>query len=324
MTLSKSPHSFQIDYDARLMEEAVLLRMTGHPREAAFRWARNRIYLAAETEEREKRFQELHARWFTILKLGDPISAGLAEQPALAKKIDRCCVIQALSSHEEGADLHQAPGSHSGERGTKRTIIVKLRPACFLDAAVLQRFLQHEFTHIADMLDPSFGYKPELPGSEAGPAYDNLLRERYRVLWDTWIDGRLLRRGWASDGVRDRRLAEFATTFRLRGDEAERQFTHFFDSDSQTHAALVGFALSPAAGSDRLPAGTSKSGPCPLCRFPTIDLIDGADNLSKELLEEIVVDFPPWKAEHGLCRQCTYLYQTRSMSRAAEAALPRI
>ena len=311
---------FKIEYDARLVEEAVMLRIAGHPDEEQLRAGRDRIYEIADEDLREQRFRDFHSTWFERLKLGHPVAAALRERLILTERGRRFCVAPAASTQDEGADLHGAR-SDSTEQ-VNAVVVIRLRPVAFLDPVGLLAFLRHELTHVADMLDPAFSYQRELPKSAAGPAYDNLVRERYRVLWDSWIDGRLLRLGWASLRVRDKRMAEFAAAFSLEGAEAERKFQQLFDSDSQTHGALVDLALS-ASGLEGAPNGRAR--PCPLCRFPTFGLVDGRDaRIPNWILEEITSDFPHWRPEQGLCCQCADLYQSREISRQAESVLPRI
>lgn len=324
MSTHSSSDRFYTEYDSRLVEEAVLLRSAGHPEENQFRRARNRIYEIADSEECEKRFHGFHADWFHRFNLGHPITAALEEQVSLVRDTRCCCVIFAPSAQDEGADLHEARDSCPADHEAKRMILLKLKPNTLLDTSNLQTFLRHEFMHIADILDPQFGYEPLLPKSEFGPAYESLVRERYRVLWDTRIDGRLLRRGWATEGIREKRLAEFAATFSIRDREAEEEFRQFFDSESQTHAGLMAFALNPGTKTDRSLGGKPQARPCPLCRFPSFSIIEGAAGLSTEARDEIAVDSPDWRPEQGLCYQCADLYRARRLSRSAEATLPRI
>ncbi len=313
-----------VEYDARLVEEAVLLRMCGHPEEARFRRGRDRIYEVADGEDREKQFSEYHAAWFRRLHLGQPLAAAFAEQPSLVLQSRRCCVAPAISPRDEGADLHETLCLQPEKTSGDRVVLIRLTPTRLLDPASLRPWLRHELTHIADMLDPRFGYEPRLPKSELGPAVDNLVRERYRVLWDTWIDGRLWRRGWAPEGVREKRWEEFATTFSSREPATEERFQQLFDSDSQTHAELVAFARNPATAIGRTRAGGPGGMVCPLCRFPSFHLLGSSVSLPPEAREEIAVDFPQWQPEQGICLQCADLYRARNLSRAAAAMLPGI
>ena len=59
----------------------------------------------------------------------------------------------------------------------------------------LRDYVRHEFTHLSDMLDPAFGYAPTLDLPGLNGAQQRLARERYRLLWDITIDGRLTAAG---------------------------------------------------------------------------------------------------------------------------------
>lgn len=315
---------FYLEYDPRLVEEAVLLSLAGHPEEARFRRERDRVYELTNEEEREARFREFHGDWFVRLQLGRPIVEALEEHPGLMQQARRCCVLSAISTVEEGADLHDWLGAAPAEGQRPTVILIKLKPPRLLDPAGLRAWLRHELLHVADMLDPSFGYERWVPSSELGPAYANLLRDRYRMLWDTWIDGRLHRRGWLPEGVREKRLAEFVATFPMLGPQAAEKFQQLFESDSQTHVSLMAFVQNPAGQGGPLAGSLPHARICPLCRFPGFELICGAADLTPETLGEIRVDFPDWQPEQGLCSQCAELYRTRNQSRAAKAELPRI
>lgn len=301
-----------LQFDARLVEEAVLLAIAGHPEERTFRKMRDRVYQIEDGEEREERFQSFHGRWFTDLKLGRPVETALGEQPSLIERTRLCAVAPAVSAQDEGADLHGFRKGVSVESGVKPAIIITLRPVSFLNGPALLRLLRHELMHTADMLDPQFGYESVLPHSDFGSSHDNLVRERYRVLWDTWIDGRLERRGWASPGVREKRWAQYREAFTFLGAEAQKEFDGLCASDTASHRAFVEFARNPAGSGNRRPVRDGKplATSCPLCRFPTYQFADGA-NLSSGALREIAADYPEWRPEHGLCAQCAELYRSR-------------
>lgn len=303
---------FHLEFHPGLVEEAVLLHMEGHSEAGEFRQARDGVYDLADEEERERRFRKLHQQWFLHLGMDQPVAGALGEQPKLLQGTRGCYVSLVFSSKQEGADLH---GS------SPKTVVLKLRAARLLDGPALRTFLRHEFMHLADMLDPCFGYKPELPRSEVGPAYDNLIRGRYRVLWDTWIEGRLLRRGWAAQGVREQRLAEFRAVFSMLGESCEANFSQWFHGPFRTHQELLRFALDPQGTSGDQELKNPGSARCPLCQFPSFDLEEGKD-LPAAVLKEILVDVPTWKPGQGLCRQCRDLYLGRPLSRSAEATLP--
>lgn len=297
-----------LQFDARLVEEVVLLRISGHSEERNFRRTRDHIYEIEDLEEREKRFREFHGQWFQRLLFDRPLVEALDEQPVLKEKTRLCAVTPAMSRKDEGADLH-------GAGVQKPAIVLKLRPAALLDEANLLPLLRHELMHVVDMLDPRFGYEPLLPQSGLGSAHDNLVRERYRVLWDTWITGRLDRRGWTEPAARLKRWSQFAKTFAFLGAAAQTTFDGVYNSDSQTHRAFVELSSNRAVTLD----GRS----CPLCRFPAYRLATGG-NLPPEVLDEIASEHPGWQPAQGLCDQCADLYRAREISRTAEAMLPGI
>ena len=310
---SAAPDSY-LHFDARLIEEAVLLRITGHPEERTFRRMRDRIYEIDDAEERERRFRQFHADWFLRLKLHRPLATAFHEQPLLMGKTRSGAVTSAASRQDEGADLHGVRPQQDDAGDQRPVAVIKLRANTLLDEAALLPFVRHELMHLVDMLDPGFGYEPLLPQSGFGSGHDNLIRERYRVLWDTWIDGRLERRGWTPPVVREKRWTQFVETFPFLGAEALKTFTALYESDSQTHRALVALAVSPAAGGRRTD-GKPQAGVCPLCRFPTYHFAVAAD-LPSAVLDEIASEHPGWQTDQGLCDQCAEIYRARSSSRA--------
>ena len=307
-----------IEYEPELIEEAVLVSLRGHPRERGFRRERDRLYEVRDPEAREAAFRELHATWFEKLELGRPIVQALDERPSIAAATRGCRIGRARARQEEGAELFVRPAATGGREPDRRWVVVRLRPEAFGTADRLLLFLRHELFHIADMLDPRFGYEPHLPQPVAGPAHERLLRDRYRVLWDAAIDGRLARLGRAPAAARAERLRDFSRAFPMLGPRTEEAFARFFDGAACTHADLVAFATNPGAVAGcvlsdlRSPApGPHPGERCPLCRFPTHEFEPGPEGLPGTVLERIRTDFPTWRPAHGMCRQCADLYRAR-------------
>ncbi len=300
---------FRVEFDSRLMEKAVMLGIEGHPGEPEYRKAREALYRVARGEKRERGFDRLHRQWFQQIGLDHTVAAALGERPRLLQRTLGCRVVPAVRSRQEGADLLSRPAGF--------VVLLKLQPGSLLPQQHLLSFLRHEFTHLLDMLDPCFGYESDLSCSDGDPVHDSLNRNRYRVLWNTWIDGRLWTRGWAAEEVKQCRLEEFRATFPMLGEVLEDRFSEWFEGAVHTHQEMLEFALQPEADST---GNSSTHGRCPLCRFPTYDLQKGG--ISEELVREMGEDFPAWRLSQGVCRQCADLYRSRSMSREAEAALP--
>lgn len=297
-------------FDPGLVEEVVLLRIARHADEHEFRRARNRLYLLAEGEQREHAFQELHATWFMRLGLAQPIHTALGELPILAERCRRCLVRRAPARQDEGADLLVA----EGEGRAARTVLMRLRAGAFDDTGELLALLRAELLHVADMLDPAFGYEPTLPPADGGPSYERLLRDRYRALWEVSVAGRLTRRGVARPDAKAEAYRVFVAAFAMLGASADAAFARFFDADTTTHAALMAFAAAPRGAAAR---GLTPGGRCPLCRFPTYAPEPAPEHLGIDVVQHIVADFPEWRRHHGLCRQCADLYRARAVSAPA-------
>ena len=310
-----------IHYDPRLIEETVFHAQRDRCVSVKFQAARNRIYEVADATERENLFNDLNRSRFVRLGLGRPVEQALQEQAVIIEKVETCFIVRATRAKEEGAELFvgQDADQNSVEH---RTLRVLLRPESLFDAEALAVFLRHELFHIADMLDPAFGYEPTLPKAEGGPAYDNLITNRYRALWDATINGRMLRRGWCDASVREQQFSDFVHAFPMLQDRLEELFSGFFDSEQPKHTDLARFAFDPrqAAGSLRRHAAPGTH--CPLCKFPTHAFEAEPNDLGAEVLAAINEDFPTWAPSLGLCTQCADLYRAREMSMAALKLLP--
>lgn len=310
-----------LEYEPALVEEAVLQVLRGHREERAFRRDRDRLYELPDPEAREGAFRDLHAAWFERLGLGRPIVQAVHEQPAIAAATRGCRIAAARAREEEGAELFVRPPAPGLVERDRRWVVVRLRPEALGASERLLQFLRHELLHIADMLDPHFGYEPR-PWQAADPVPERLLRDRYRVLWDATIDGRLVRAGLAPPSVRAERLRDFVRTFPMLAARTEEAFTRFFDGAACTHADLVAFAADLGGA-----LGTQAEGPhpgerCPLCRFPTHAFEPDPSRLPPEVLDRVRVDFPAWDPAQSLCQQCADLYRARAFPVSAAGMLP--
>jgi hypothetical protein len=251
-------------YDPRLLEEAVFLAERAGHNAPGLRRERDRIYETVD-DERERRFADLYRSWFNRLELGKVIERAVQEQPAIASLPGSCFVVYAARAKEEGAELF-VDSEGAGE--SRRTLRILVRPASLLNGESLLTFLRHELLHIADMLDPHFAYEPDLPASESGPTYDALLRSRYKVLWDTAINGRMVNRGWLPPSARGEQLAEFTVTFPMLEQATEPIFDAFFSIERHSHRQFVAFAQDPRAALGSAPRALSREAAVRFAAFP--------------------------------------------------------
>jgi len=233
-----------ITYAPDLVEEAVLLaeRVMAAADARRFRHQRNRLYEIEDADVRERAFRSLHVWWFARLGLYHSVDAAVAEERAVLERVSGCRVSRAVSGRDEGADLVDACAAEGRPADARPMLSIRVRPSLLLDRESLRQLLAHELMHVADMLDPAFQYDRSLPTSDEGPSMDNLVRDRYRVLWDVTIDGRLARRGRARPGARTLRQREFMAAFGALSDRAVEVFDDWFDRVRPTHQALVAAA----------------------------------------------------------------------------------
>lgn len=310
-----------IQYDPRFIEEAVFQAPLDRTAALELGESRNRIYEVPDSERRDDLFNDLNGFWFSRLGLGKIIDQTLLEQTIVLAQVEKCFIVRASHRKQEGAELFVAEDRHDASRRI-RTLRILLRPESLFEAEALTTFLRHELFHIGDMLDDRFAYEPVLPKAEGGPTYDTLVTSRYRVLWDTTINGRMMRRGWHDRSVRERQLSEFACAFPMLQDPLEKSFSRFFDCEQPRHADLARFAFDPRQASGSLQQHAAPGTHCPLCRFPTHTFEIDPGELSGEVLAALRQDFPDWSPLQGLCLQCADLYRGRQLSMAALRELP--
>jgi hypothetical protein len=302
-----------VTYAHDFVEAAVLEaeRVAPAARQRQFRYARNAAYQIVDVDARELAFRDVHRGWFLKFDLHRCIEDCIAAQPDLVERIHHCRILQAARTRDEGADLFDCVAASNVRRPL---LVIRLRPARLVDGQSVSAFLRHELMHVSDMLNPRFGYRRMLPVSDYGPAAETLVRDRYRVLWDVTIDGRLCRRGWSSPQVRAARAREFAATFSMLGAETDSSFEDWFDRIDPTHDEIVDFALHPPRGDD-----SAHRGRCPLCRFPVAILDPAPERMSPNTLRQIEQNHPEWHLADGLCAQCLDLYEAQQVAHASSS-----
>ncbi|MDZ7267657.1 MAG: hypothetical protein ONB48_16450 [candidate division KSB1 bacterium] len=301
---------FHIEFQPQLLEEAILRAIVHHPEADEFWQERERLYETSERDNCETAFQTLHAKWFHRLGLANPLRQILALWPILTEATSRCLLLKARSQKNLGAELYLSPESSGSNARERRTIVVQLTPELLAQSEAFLQFLRHEFLHVVDMLDPHFGYEPNFPKSDAGPAYDHFLQGRYGVLWDITVDGRLFQRGWLPPSVREKHFTNFKRAFQGAEDKLAKTFAHFFDQNSHTHRELVEFAQHPEKWLAGEAVETSSKGRCAICHFPTFQLI-APGVLDVEVIAKIREHYPDWNTAQLICRQCADLYEAR-------------
>jgi hypothetical protein len=249
-------------YDEDFIEAAVLLctsgRRQGVPplQVARFHRERERLYEILDPDDRNAAFFRLHFDWFREWGLEKPLADVLREFPLLAEGLHVLAVRKTPSKNDEGAELYV---NDAGQR----TGLLALRLERLAQEASLPDFLRHELTHLHDMLDPAFGYSPALDLPGLNTAQQRLAAERYRLLWDITIDGRLAATGHTPLTPREQHAAAFARGYAFW--PAERQsetFESLWRNAKPCHSDLLALIGAEFEVQGVRFAGVEESKPC--------------------------------------------------------------
>lgn len=224
---------WQVQVEPALLEEAVLQAAAVQTADEAraFRDERDGLYGIEDGDQRESAFRELSGRWSSRWRLTAPLLEALAALPQRPSARPRCLLLAARSDREEGADLH------AGMDGP--AVVVRARAVTLADPGRLVALLSREMLHVADLLDPSFGFDPDL----AEPLVRHpAARERYRLLWRATVDGRL---GLDEIALR-RRREEFAAAFAGDVEQPAELFERLMRGPRPTHGELLRLAAGRA------------------------------------------------------------------------------
>ena len=310
------PPPIEIRYEPSFLEEAVFLELSA--REAAgdrrvaqvFHAQRAALYdAAASPEQREAAFRKFAARYFEELGFAELFAARLEECPLVAAHVHAVLVRRVFCRKEERVELYVLPGSTARQdSGSPTTLLIDLQVMRCRDRQRLAAWLRHELMHICDMLDPAFAYQPH---PELGGEYElenDLIRERFRLLWDLRTEGRMRRRGWQAvteDTIRHREFERvFAPWEPLRREAVWRDCG---SRDNWTQRELLALAQD-----ERLTRMLGQGGiRCPLCHFPTREGVRDWSGGQATVAEAIHMDYPMWQPSHGACLQCAELYRSR-------------
>lgn len=331
----------QLRYEDGFVEAAVFARANnrrnGPPslQVRRFHSARERLYSILDPDERNAAFFRLHLEWFREWGLERQLMAVADEFPRLRASLSALVFRTARSRNDEGAELYvnsveQAfqPASsgnfpvaclniglespvnqsrHGGKKPTLQTAVVALRVQRLDDPIELARFLRHEFTHVDDMVNPEFGYSPRLASAGQNVAQQRVAGERYRLLWDITIDGRLAAGGRATAENRERHWETFDHAFSFwTKEKREIVFSMLWLNKNPRHTDLLAIASDPR--DLRVTHAPMPGGQCPLCGFATFDWIDAAQ-LEERTTAAILQEFPHWTVDQGVCGRCVQIYR---------------
>jgi hypothetical protein len=298
----------RLRYDEDLTEAAVLLCASGRCngiaslQVARFNRERERLYSILDPEERNAAFFRLHLDWFREWGLERLLTAPLTEFPLLAGALNVLAFRKSRRKNEDGAELYV---NEAGERSG----VLALKPDRLERNAELLAFLRHELTHLHDMVDPAFGYRPELTAPGLSLNHHRLAHERYRLLWDVSIEGRQALAGHPTLGSKHQNWLEFTNAFAHWPALRQQQvFDSLWANPAPTHRALEGLACQPRELQSA--CGPQPGAPCPLCGFPTF-VWATENSLMPQAVDAIRSEFAGWTPAQGACARCAAVYRLR-------------
>ncbi len=312
-SLPAATQNMQLRYDDDFLESAILIFASGKRSDISplqirrFHHEREKLYSILEADERNAAFFKLHAEWFREWNLEKPLRERLKNFPLLEKSLNILAFRKARSQNDEGAELYVNASEKNG--------VVALRVERFAKNESLEPFLNHELSHLRDMTDPRFGYERRIRGD---PAQQRLVCDRYRLLWDITIDGRLASKNMPGAGSREMRRQEFDRAFIFWTDvKREETFQSLWTASEPRHEDLMALAADPrdlAHVHQPIPGAL-----CPLCNFPTFDWADES-RFNETTIPLIQREFPNWTREKSACNRCLEMYEALRRYSLAEAS----
>lgn len=310
----------KIWYDPSLLEEVVLGEIRRREEKGDIRTFQEYYTLADPIYEkrlsppvREVEFEKIHKKFFLDFGFEWLIKKALLEFPTL-RTVEDIFIKKVARQEEQWADL-------SWDR---KRVGIRIHPVQFEETQGLLLYLRHEFQHITDMLDETFGH----PCSEEGfpntsPSEMALIKDRYHTIWDIYIDGRLHRQGKETILDKEHHFKRFVAFYRnVSLSELTSAFEALWGVESLTHAEILEMARDPGKVLEKGEGGQKFQGKqrralfpgslCLLCRFPTFDWATDLDKLPEEVIKSIKRDFPGWEPEQGACGRCIEIYKVRA------------
>lgn len=234
-----------IDYEQTLVETTVFLAARENEQlESELHQAVDPLYRIPDEEQRQRAFVPVFRDFFTKLRFDRLITGLLAERPIIGDLIDQCVVREAARRKAQSAEL-LVRSVQGGERRSHNTLVIQLCPQSFIDTARFITLMRRELLHVADMLDDRFGYVRETFAGD--PSRQSLQRDRYRVLWDIHVEGRLEREGLGNKKQTERLERAFGLAF-ANGTNATDAgvFARVYNAPPLTHRSFMEWAREPS------------------------------------------------------------------------------
>ncbi len=263
------------------------------------------IYEEYDGSERQQEFEKLDWSFFRRLGIPERIDAEVRKFPIIAEQLGNIVVSAAAQKTDETADLF--------EKDNAQHMLISISPETFIEWDIGRRYVLHELMHVVDMLDPSFRYENSRLGRL--PAEEEIVRQRFALLWQIYVDGRLEQQGEYPFHVLDTYEQEFNRLFRrIPIDQHRKILQKLWSGKSLTYRQLIGFAhelshlIDWAGGSSELIADRGAelelANSCPICHCRMYHSVRLDEKSDSAIVNRIREEFREWCPDQGICDRC--------------------
>lgn len=288
----------RIEFDQAFVEEAVCLRVRHLERAQGtaavldFHRGKDRLYEIPDKEEKERKFKKFFDEYFRRLGWHEFFCRIARDFLDLADPHLLIFVKKVWNRRHELAQLYVA--------GDLKTVLLGVDTSRLEDRANLETWIYHELFHVSDMLDPGFVYSPAMDMGGVCPAETELIRDRFRFLWDLFIVCRMRLGGRRTLTSPEKMKEDFERLFRsLDSREREEILSGMTAGKTLTQSDLVRWARAVLERGFR----------CSLCGFPSPERVDPVCVSEAGVVQRIRRDRPGWTVELGICLRCFEIYQ---------------
>lgn len=313
----------KLEFDPNLVEEVIFRELKTKEESGDFTFTNeyhslmDPVYENFPLDERPAEFKKIEWDFFRKFGFFNLVKEIFDEFPELEEKVAGGVIAKARNPFDEGSSITKGPS----EEPQQKRIVVRLLSDRFQETTYLKKLLRHELIHVSDMLNDSFGYRDERLG--CNPMEESIIKERYGVFWDIFVDSRLIREGKETVLDRESRYMEFESLYKKIPSEVKiAVFDVLWQDNHLTHDRILELAKDvnkvmeiseglPLHSVQKAKKTLLPGAQCPLCQFRSYNWVE---NLEQEpyLIDSIKKDFPDWEYEDGICERCFEVYKLRS------------
>ena len=266
-----------------------------------FHQEREGIYKHTTIQERDFAFERLYREYFQKLRVREIFDNIIADYALLHRPDVTLFVKKVWSKGQEDTELFV--------NGRSRTVCIALMANRILQPFCIQAILRHDLLRVSDMLDKNFQYTPHIILMGKSELENNLIKDRFRILWDMYIDIRLRKKGHSTIKLIDDYKKAFQKAFFfLKDDEREYVYSKLEGCETLTQIDLINWAQD-ARSIKTLGEGGLR---CPLCDFTCFKPVSNWSKETFAIAEAVKNEHPRWTIEQGICPQCFDLYSSKT------------